>query len=101
MRMRVMLVVLSSVLIVAGVPPSRTPARAAAAPTAGSPGSAPDRAPLGTAAVPTTGASFARDPAGRLTGVFDGSGAGAEYVYDPNGNVTDVRRWAADALHVV
>jgi YD repeat-containing protein len=50
---------------------------------------------------PVTTVTYAHDADGRLVGAFDGDGAGVEYVYDANNNLTSVRRLAHDVLAVV
>ncbi|GAB3423524.1 RHS repeat-associated core domain-containing protein [Flindersiella endophytica] len=46
------------------------------------------------------GAMYAHDNNGRVTAVFDGSGAGSKISYDPAGNITEVAAMPATALAV-
>ena len=56
---------------------------------------------LGSSQARAADVEYAYDPAGRLVGVIDGLGEAAQYVYDAAGNITEIRRFAANMLSLI
>lgn len=50
---------------------------------------------------PAADVEYTYDEAGRLVGVMDPNGDAAEYVYDPAGNITEIKRFASTVLSLI
>jgi YD repeat-containing protein len=62
---------------------------------------APSGRPPSGLGTPSAGYDFAYDAAGRLAVVNAPNGEGAQYVYDPAGNILAIRRYTAGTLAIV